>query len=130
MIDPRINKLARVLVHYSSGVKAGERVQLMGTPASEPLLRELYREVLRVGAHPIVRMRLSDQDALLFAEATEQELDYTDPMVLSELDGIDFNAGAKDRSGGSAQPIQPQPLPRKLECPSRNTPNLSSAQDG
>ena len=117
MIDPRINKLARVLVHYSSGVKAGERVQLMGTPASEPLLRELYREVLRVGAHPIVRMRLSDQDALLFAEATEQELDYTDPMVLSELDGIDVSIRIfPDENPHSLSSVDPGKKQRRLRA--------------
>ena len=78
MIDPRVRKLAQVLVHYSTAVKPGDRVQLAGTPASEPLLRELYREVLRAGAHPIVRLRLTDQDHILYREAGDAQLDYLD----------------------------------------------------
>ena len=76
MIDARVRKLAQVLVHYSTVVKPGERVLIGGTPASEPLLREVYRQVLRIGAHPIVRLRLSDQDSVYYSEAGESELEY------------------------------------------------------
>ena len=94
MIDPRVRKLAQVVVRYSTGVKPGERVQIAGTPASEPLLREVYREVLRAGAHPIVRMRLSDQDALYYSEASDSELDYVDPLALYEVEHMDVGIKA------------------------------------
>ena len=94
MIDPRVQKLAQVVVHYSTGVKSGEKVQIVGSPASQPLLREVYREVLRAGAHPIVRMRFSDQDYLYYQEATDSQLDYVDPLLLHEVENIDVSIRA------------------------------------
>jgi aminopeptidase len=94
MIDARVQKLAQVVVHYSTGVKPGEKVQIIGSPASQPLLREVYREVLRAGAHPIVRMRFSDQDYLYYQEAGDAQLDYVDPLLLHEVENIDVSIRA------------------------------------
>jgi aminopeptidase len=94
MIDPRVQKLAQVVVHYSTEVKPGDKVQIAGTPASQPLLREVYREVLRAGAHPIVRMRFSDQDYLYYLEAGDFQLDYVDPLLLHEVENIDVSIRA------------------------------------
>jgi len=74
MIDARVRKLAQVLVHYSTAVKPGEKVLIGGSPASEPLLREVYRQVLQTGAHPIVRLRLSDQDFLSHSRPPASEV--------------------------------------------------------
>ena len=46
--DNRITKLAQVLVKYSLGVKEREKVSIVGSTASEPLLREIYQELLLV----------------------------------------------------------------------------------
>jgi aminopeptidase len=93
MIDPRVRKLAHLLVHYSTGVKPGETVRIAGTPVSEPLLRELYREVLRAGAHPLVRVQLTDEDYLFYGAAADAELDYVDPLLLRETETIDVSIG-------------------------------------
>jgi aminopeptidase len=115
MNDPRVTKLAQVLVHYSTGVKAGEKVQLIGSPASEPLLRELYREILRIGAHPVVRMRLSDQDRLFYAEANEAELDYCDPLLLHEVENIDVSIRAfPDENPHALTNVDPARKQRRL----------------
>jgi aminopeptidase len=117
MIDPRVRKLAHVLVHYSTEVKPGERVQLIGSPASEPLLRELYREILRVGGHPLVRMRLSDQDAVFYAEAADQELDYTDPLALHEVENIDVSIRAfPDENPHALTAVDPARKQRRLRA--------------
>ncbi len=117
MLDPRIQKLAYVLVHYSTEVKPGERVQLLGSPASEPLLREVYREVLRVGAHPVVRLRLSDQDHLFFAEAPDSELDYTDPLLLHEVENIDVSIRAfPDENPHALTTVDPTKKQRRMRA--------------
>src|SRR5215472_9487343 len=91
MIDPRIEKWAQVLVRYSTAVKPGDRVRIAGTPASEPLLREVYREVLRAGAHPILRLRLTDEDYLFYSNALDSELDYVDPLLIHDVENIDVS---------------------------------------
>jgi aminopeptidase len=91
MIDPRVQKLAQVLVRYSTDVQSGETVRIAGTTASEPLLREVYREVLRAGAHPVVRLRLTDEDHLFYSSATDAELDYADPLLIRDVENIDVS---------------------------------------
>jgi aminopeptidase len=55
MGDPRVTKLARVLVRYSIGVRAGDLFQINAPALAAPLIRELYREALEIGAHPFTR---------------------------------------------------------------------------
>ena len=125
MIDSRVQKLARVLVQYSTGVKPGERVQIAGTAASEPLLRELYREVLRAGAHPIVRMRLSDQDHLFYREAGDAQLDYLDPLLVHETENIDVSIKAfPDENPHALTAVDPDRKQRRLRA---NRPSTTSA---
>jgi aminopeptidase len=115
MIDPRVQKLAQVLVHYSTGVKPGEKVQIAGTTVSEPLLREIYREVLRAGAHPVVRLRLTDQDYLYYREAGDAELEYLDPLLLHEVENIDVSIKTfPDENPHALTSVDPEKKQRRL----------------
>ena len=51
MRDPRLDKLARVLVHYATRIEAGQLVRLTGDPVAMPLLEAIYEELVRSGAH-------------------------------------------------------------------------------
>ena len=42
MRDPRAENLAKILVGYSTAVKAGEVVSIDGEIGAEPLLRAIY----------------------------------------------------------------------------------------
>jgi aminopeptidase len=46
-MDPRMQKLAKLLVRYSLDLKPGETVYLDGHFVSLPLITELYREGVR-----------------------------------------------------------------------------------
>lgn len=52
MNDPRINKLAKLLVNYSTNVEAKNLVAITALTPAEPLVQELFRETLRCGAYP------------------------------------------------------------------------------
>ena len=52
MTDPRVTKLADLIVNYSLELKPGEIVRLDGGTVAAPFVRELYREALRAGANP------------------------------------------------------------------------------
>ncbi len=52
LIDSRLVRLAQVLVHYSLHVQPGNLVAIHGGIEALPLLREVYREVLRAGGYP------------------------------------------------------------------------------
>ena len=53
--DPRVERLADVLVDYSTGVAEGDLVFIDAPAPAAPLVRVLYRRVLEAGGHPQVR---------------------------------------------------------------------------
>ena len=76
MADPRVEKFARILVDYSTRVGPGDRVAITSTTAAEPLVRELYALVLERGGHPHLLFDLPGQDELLYAHASDEQLDF------------------------------------------------------
>jgi aminopeptidase len=78
-MDPRIERWAKTLVGYCLSVQLGETVLIQAGPAAEPLVREVYREVLRAGGHPIPRIGLSSLTEVLLREGGDEQLAYIDP---------------------------------------------------
>ncbi len=52
MSDIRLQRMANVLVHYSLGIKKGDRLAIMTGPNATPLVREVVREAVNAGAYP------------------------------------------------------------------------------
>jgi aminopeptidase len=75
MTDARVEKFAQILVDHSAEIRPGDRVAIEATTAAEPLVRELYAAILERGGYPHLLMELPDQDEILFAHATDKQLD-------------------------------------------------------
>ena len=54
MIDPRLQKLANLLVNYSCRLQAGEKILIEATGAPVEFVKELVKEVYKVGGLPFV----------------------------------------------------------------------------
>jgi len=84
MTDPRVSKLAQILVNYSVKVKQGDLIFIRGYEFSleaTPLFREVYREVLRAGGHPHVTLMWEESlEYIFFSEASEAQLSHVDPL--------------------------------------------------
>jgi aminopeptidase len=89
MIDPRLKKLAHVLLHYSTKVRKNQIVKLIGGMESVPLLKELYAETLRMGAHPFTRIIIDDISEVFFKLANKEQLTYVIPMEKYEIEKVD-----------------------------------------
>ena len=82
MADIRVQKFAKVLVEHSARIVSGDRVFLEGTTAAEPLLRELYIQILEKGGHPHLMMAIpgimpfSQEEMFLTYAKTDAQLDY------------------------------------------------------
>lgn len=57
MKDPRLSKLAKNLIGYSLGLKAGEKILIELFDKGEELASELVKEAYRVGAKPFVSVK-------------------------------------------------------------------------
>ncbi len=68
------SRLAQLVVHYSLGVQKGEMVAMQGSTEAIPLIRELYREILRAGAFPETAIQFPGQEYIHVSEASEELL--------------------------------------------------------
>jgi aminopeptidase len=68
------------MVDYSTGVQAGETVAIVGDTAAEPLLRAIYREVVKRGAFPVLLPRLGGIAANLLTYGNDDQLQYLSPV--------------------------------------------------
>ena len=89
MRDPRAERLAKILVGYSTEVKEGEVVSIDGESAAEPLLLAVYEEVLKAGAHPIMNVALDGQAVAYFKHAIDAQLEWISPVSEWLLDNVD-----------------------------------------
>lgn len=93
MQDPRLEKLAEVLVRYSTQVQPGDLVRLSGPPVARPLLVSLYRSVIHSGGHPLVQMVPDECAEIKLEEAGEDQLRFEDPVDLHLVEKINASIG-------------------------------------
>jgi aminopeptidase len=91
--DPRIDRLAQVLVQYSTAVKPGQLVRISGDPVALPLLEAIYEHTLKAGAHPFLKCTPDSLQDIFFECASEQQLQYVSPLALKEIETIDVSIG-------------------------------------
>ena len=88
-MDPRVEKLARVLVHYSLEVRRGQLVRIGGTALAAPHLAAAYRECLLAGAHPTVRVTVDGLEDMYYRLATDEQLRFVSELDRHELETVD-----------------------------------------
>ena len=93
MRDPHLDKLADVLVRYSTRVKPGDLVRISGETIAMPLLEAIYEKVLDAGGHPLFRATPDSLSELFFAHANDEQLRYLDPVTTHEIESIDVSIG-------------------------------------
>jgi aminopeptidase len=76
MPDPRLQKLARILVDHSTQVQPGDLVAIETVTIAEPLVREIYDLVLQRGGYPHILLHLQDEDEIFFGRAADPQLDF------------------------------------------------------
>ena len=80
MTDPRVSKLAKVLVHYSVALKRGEQVVIRTSPLADELTLAVYEEVVKAGAYPFVMNEVPGLEETFFKYASNAQLDYVSPI--------------------------------------------------
>ena len=89
MADPRVERLASVLVNYSTSIQPGDLVAIQGMPDASPLLLAVYEEVLKAGGHPHLFLGLPGSEEAFFRLASEEQLTFASPvhkMVMETFD--------------------------------------------
>lgn len=81
MINPMLEKYAKVLVNYSLGVETGQSVVIQGNMITEPLIKAVYKEVLAAGGHPLVLTSFEGQEEIFYKNASTEQLKYQSPFL-------------------------------------------------
>ena len=75
MIDPRNTQLAKILVNYSIEAKAKEKIDIRVTSIlGLPLAREVYKELILVGAYPVLTIGDEGVAKFFFDHANTDQL--------------------------------------------------------
>jgi len=89
-MDPRITKLAKLLVNYSVRLQKGEKVLIDYEGAEvKKLVKEIISEVYAVGGYPYVSARDSSINRALMMGATEEQLEIQNKHSLNQMKDMD-----------------------------------------
>ncbi len=120
MPDPRVTKLAKVMVHYSLQIKPGQQVFLQTTPLAEELNLAFIEEAVKAGGHLTILNEIPGAAEVVLKNASDEQLDYISParkilyetfdarMVIEAqtntraLSGVDPKRIARNRKAGAA----------------------------
>lgn len=88
-MDPRVKKLAQVLVHYSLKIKKGDLFKIQGEITTLPLIEAAYEEAIKVGAFPYVQIKLPNCEETYYRHGTDEQLSFISPLAKLEMDKMD-----------------------------------------
>ena len=74
MVDPRIKKMAQILVDHSTRIKKNENVTISGSVEAQDLLKEIYKLALKKGAYPFLKVNLPGTSYIYYKNASQEQL--------------------------------------------------------
>jgi aminopeptidase len=80
MPDPRVTRLANVLVNYSIRVKPGQQVAIAGQSVAAPLIEAVYEHIIVAGGHPTLVVSLPGLEEIFYRCASDEQLAYVSPI--------------------------------------------------
>ncbi|MCY4064649.1 MAG: aminopeptidase [Chloroflexi bacterium] len=81
MSDQRRRKLAELLVNYSTEVRPGDWVGILGEFGSLPILRDVYEAVIDAGGHPSLLIGDERMQRYFLRHASDEQLNWIDPAL-------------------------------------------------
>jgi aminopeptidase len=106
--NPTLVKFAKLLTHHGVCLKAGELVAINGDIEALPLLREVYKEALKLGAIPVLHISDPAMSEIFYKEAKAIHLDKINPIRKFETQKLDASimvmASTNLKSGTNVNP--------------------------
>lgn len=119
MPDPRIVKIAEVLVNYSLRLQPGDKLLIRAETAAEPLIKEAYRAALRAGALVTMQIGIPGIGKIFFDEANDDQLNWVSPlykMAAEEFDAfLSIQSDTNTREGTHFDPEKQAKLGKALQ---------------
>jgi aminopeptidase len=90
MPDPRVTKLAKLMVHYSLELKPGQQFVIRTHPLADEMTLAVYEEAIKAGAFVTVMQNTPGLEEIFYKYASDAQLDYVSPI--SKIVVETFNA--------------------------------------
>ena len=84
-----LKKYAALLVNYCLEVQEGEKLYINTSTLAEPLVREVFREATRQGAHVHTNFSFMGQNRIFMEEAKDLQLTYVSPFFKQVVEEFD-----------------------------------------
>ena len=82
-------KYAELLIHYSLGLGRGDKLLVVSTYLSEPLIREVFKAAIRAGAHPENWITLNGIPKIMYDHGGPEHLRYVSPLFSHAVEHYD-----------------------------------------
>lgn len=89
MTDPRVAKLARLLVTYSLRLKKGEILRINGEVVSLPLAKAVFEAAIEAGAYPYIALNVPEAEEMLLKKGSADQLSFFQPVHKLEFEKVD-----------------------------------------
>ena len=89
MNDPRLARLATLLVDYSLGLREGEVVRVNSSDAAAPLILAIQRVAIERGVHAYANVALEGLGEILVAEGSKKQREFVSDLAYREVDRLD-----------------------------------------
>ncbi len=88
MMDKKtLENYAKVLVEYSTNVQKGDLTIIrLESHEAQPLAKEIYKQVLLRGGHPVIKCGVDEINETFVKYATDEQLAFIDPMAKLEYE--------------------------------------------
>lgn len=89
MADQRVEKIAKILVDYSTKVKKGDNVQIIADQSANELALEVYKLVIQRGAYPLNHISLPNAGYFYYRHASDEQLKHFPEIAMHEMKNTD-----------------------------------------
>lgn len=111
-------KYAKLLTDYCLELKEGDRLLIKSTTLAEPLVREVYKQALQMGAIVEVDLDFREKNNILLNNASRSQLEYVSPVFSLAMDKFEaylnikspFNLREDQNTPGEASKIRSKAL--------------------
>src|SRR5579862_1262621 len=115
MLDPRVDKLASLLIRYSCAVKKGEKILIEAIDVPVEFTTALVRHTAAVGGIPLVLLKSNQIDRALMMAGTKEQWDVVSNLEKSQMQQVQCYIGARGKPNVSETSDVPSPKQKLYE---------------
>jgi len=101
MTDPRIEKLADVLVGYACEVKPGEKILIEAIDVPHAFTKALVRRARAAGGHPLVLLKSNEVTRSLMMAGSQEQWDLAARVERLQMENVQCYVGARGNANVS-----------------------------